>query len=321
MPRCGTNWQSMLAVLAATAVTASCGPAAAPDYPARAINLYIGSAPAGSTDVLGRVLARSLETVLGQPVVVHNRTGAGGAVMATQLMNSAPDGYSLGMTISHAYTANPIVTPAAIRYAVGDFTHLASVSKGQCALVTHSSKPYETFEDLIEAAKRGEQPVFASQSPVTRIVADYIARVADVQFRVVTVQGGGDMMQTILGGHADFGFSGGPHVDHVASGQMRVLASVEEVRLETSPEVPTLRELGYDIASCSVFLVSAPPNLPEDIKETLSSALAHAIRSTEMKSLIRNLKYPEYYLGPDEVTRVLEDEADALARAVARVNQ
>lgn len=321
MPGRARNRLGVAGVIAAAALLASCAPAEPGEYPSKTINLYIGSTPAGSTDVLGRVLARSLEDVLGQPVVVHNKTGAGGGVMAAQLLNSEPDGYSLGMTISHAYSGNPVVTPAATRYDVDDFTHLASVSKGQCALVTHADKPYATFDDLIEAARRGEQPIFASQGPLSRILADYIGKVADVKFRVITVQGGGEMMQAILGGHADFGFSGGPHVDHVTSGQMRVLASAEEARLITSPEVPTLRELGYDISSCSLFLVSAPPNLPDDIKNKLSPALAEAIRSPEMTSLIEDLQYPEYYLGPDEVTKVLQDEADMLARAVARINE
>jgi len=288
-------------------------------FPTRPIDLYIGSAPSGSTDALGRVLARSLEEVLGQPVVVHNTPGAGGAVMATQLMHSTPDGYSLGMTISHAYTGNPAVMPDVTPYQVGDFSHLASVSKGQCALVTSTAKPYRTFEDLIAAARAGERPIFASQSPLTRIVADYIAGVDDVEFRVITVQGGGEIMQSILGGHADFGFSGGPHINFVAAGQMRVLASVEDARLLTSPDVPTLKELGYDISSCATFVVSAPPGLPADIKATLADALRVAIASPAMQSLIHNLRYPEYYLGPEDVTRALQAEADMLARAVARV--
>jgi tripartite-type tricarboxylate transporter receptor subunit TctC len=308
-----------LAVIAGSALFTQLT-AAADGYPIKPIDLYIGSAPSGSTDSLGRVLARSLSDVLGQPVVVHNTPGAGGAVMATELKDSAPDGYSLGMTISHAYTGSPVVTPEATHYAVDDFTHLASVSKGQCALVTAASEPYRTLDDLIAAARHGDRIVFASQSPLTRIVADYIAGVAGVHFRVITVQGGGEIMQTILGRHADFGFSGGPHVDFVEAGQMRVLASVQDTRLITSPEVPTLKELGYDIASCAMFVVSAPPELPEDIKRTLSAALEQAIASPAMKSLIESLKYPEYYLGPDAVTRALDDEADTLAHAVARIN-
>jgi tripartite-type tricarboxylate transporter receptor subunit TctC len=290
-------------------------------FPTKPIDLYIGSAPSGSTDALGRVLARSMETVLGQPVVVHNTPGAGGAVMATQLRNSEPDGYSLGLTISHAYTGNPIVMPGVTPYSVGDFTHLASVSKGQCALVTSTSKPYQTLEDLVAAARRGEQPVFASQSPLTKIVADYIADAEGIQFRVITVQGGGEIMQTILGGHADFGFSGGPHISFVAAGQMRVLASVEDSRLLTSPDVPTLRELGYDVSSCSTFVVSAPPGLPDDIRSVLSPALEQAIASEAVRTLVRNLRYPEYFLGPEAITRALEDESAMLERAVARIDE
>ena len=307
------------ALAAAAALVGCARPEVAAKYPSRPVNLYIGSTPAGSTDILGRVLARSLEQTLGQRIVVHNRTGAGGSVMAAQLMSSAPDGYSIGMTISHAYTANPTVTPAAVKYGVEDFTHLASVSKGQCAIVTGAGKPYETLADVIAAAKRGEEPVFASQSAVTRLLASYIARVEGVRFRIITVQGGGELLQAILGGHADFGFSGGPHVDHLATGQIRVLASAEDARLATSPEVPTLKEQGYDLSSCSLFLVSAPPKLPQDIKATLSAALAEAVRSDEKQALLASLQYPEHYLGPEEVTQALEDEAAMIARAVTRL--
>lgn len=295
--------------------------AASADYPTAPLHLYIGSNPAGSTDVLGRVLAKALSAELGQPVVVHNRTGAGGGVMAAQLRSAAPDGYSLGLTISHAYTGNPVVTPGAARYAVRDFTHLASIAKGQCALVTSSSKPYRTLADLIAAGKRGERPIFASQSPLTKIVADYIAAAAGVRFRVISVQGGGETMQAILGGHADFGFSGGPHLDYVAAGQMRVLAATEDERLASSPETPTLKELGYDLSSCAVFLVSAPRNLPRDIEAALSTALAAAIDSPEMTALIARLRYPPFKLRANALSAALEAEAAMLARAIERVGQ
>jgi tripartite-type tricarboxylate transporter receptor subunit TctC len=309
---------ALRAFAAVAAVTV--GTAAARDYPSQPLHLYIGSNPAGSTDILGRVFARALAVELGQPVVVHNRPGAGGGVMAAQLKRAAPDGYTLGLTISHAYTGNPVVTPSAARYAVDDFTHLRSISKGQCALVTSSSKPYRTLADVIDAAKRGERPIFASQSPLTKIVADFIAEIAGVSFRVISVQGGGETMQAILGGHADFAFSGGPHIDYVAAGTMRVLASTEDRRSPSAPDAPTLKELGYDLSSCAVFVVSAPPNLPADVQATLDGAVATATGSAEMTALIAKLRYPEYRLGPAQVTAVLRDEAAAIARAVARVH-
>jgi tripartite-type tricarboxylate transporter receptor subunit TctC len=308
------------AAVAAFAALLGADPARA-DYPTKPLHLYIGSNPAGSTDMLGRVLAQSLEAELGQPVVVHNRPGAGGGVMAAQLEGAVADGYSLGLTISHAYTGNPAVTPSAARYEVGDFTHLGSISKGQCALVTSSATPYRTLADLVAAAKRGERPIFASQSPLTKIVADYIADVAAVDFRVISVQGGGETMQAILGGHADFAFSGGPHIDYVAAGRMRVLAATEDERLPTAPDVPTLKELGYDLSSCASFIVSAPPNLPHDVKATLAAAVAAASASPEMVAFIARLKYPEYRLGSDAVTAALEAEAAAIARAVDAVRR
>jgi tripartite-type tricarboxylate transporter receptor subunit TctC len=308
--------------LAAIAVAAQLSFATtAAEYPTKPIHLYIGSNPAGSTDMLGRLLAKELEAELGQPVVVHNRTGAGGGVMAAQLRNAAPDGYSLGLAISHAYTGNPVVTPTAARYGVRDFTHLASVSKGQCALITSSAKPYRTLGDLIAAAKRGERPIFASQSPLTKVVADYLAAAAGVHFRVISVQGGGETMQAILGGHADFAFSGGPHIDYVAAGKMRVLASADEQRLASAPDVPTLKELGYDLSSCAIFIVSAPPQLPRDVAAPLAAALSAAIDSPAMTSFIARLQYPQYNLGPAAITAVLEAEAAQIERAVTRIGR
>jgi tripartite-type tricarboxylate transporter receptor subunit TctC len=102
---------------------------------------------------------------------------------------------------------------------------------------------------------------------------------------------------------------------------MRVLASAEDARLATSPEVPTIREFGYKLSSCSFFLVSAPPKLPAAIKSKLSEALKTAINSKEMASLIESLQYPPYYLGPDEVTKVLEKEYAELSEAVARIKE
>jgi tripartite-type tricarboxylate transporter receptor subunit TctC len=311
-------WALRAALGAAAGLAAA---AATAEYPSAPIHLYIGSNPAGSTDMLGRILARALEAELDQPVVVHNRPGAGGGVMAAQLRNATPDGYSLGLTISHAYTGNPVVTPSASRYGVTDFTHLTSIAKGQCALVTSSTKPYRTLTDLIAAARRGERPIFASQSPLTKIVADYIADVAGVRFRVISVQGGGETMQAILGGHADFAFSGGPHLDYVAAGKMRVLAATEDQRLASAPDIPTLKELGYDLSSCAVFLVSAPPNLPRDIEATLRTALTTAIDSAEMTAFLTKLRYPEYRLDGAALTAALEAEAAALARAVERVGE
>jgi tripartite-type tricarboxylate transporter receptor subunit TctC len=316
-PRHGLR--ALAAVATVAALTAGTG--AARDYPSQPLHLYIGSNPAGSTDMLGRVFARALAVELGQPVVVHNRPGAGGGVMAAQLQRAAPDGYSLGFTISHAYTGNPAVTPSAARYGVDDFGHLRSISKGQCALVTSASKPYRTLADVVAAAKRGERPIFASQSPLTKIVADFIADVAGVSFRVISVQGGGETMQAILGGHADFAFSGGPHIDYVTAGAMRVLASTEDQRSPSAPDAPTLKELGYDLSSCAVFVVSAPRDLPADVRATLDAAVAGASLSPEMTAFIARLRYPEYRLGPAEVTAALRAEAAAIAGAVERLQR
>jgi tripartite-type tricarboxylate transporter receptor subunit TctC len=89
----------------------------------------------------------------------------------------------------------------------------------------------------------------------------------------------------------------------------------------TEPGVPTLAEQGYDLASCAVFIVSAPPHLPADVEAKLAHALDAAIDSPPMRALIRRLRYPEYHLGPEAITAALEAESATLGRAVQRVTQ
>ena len=308
-----------LAVAAVGVISVSATAAVADDYPNKPIHLLIGSAPGGGTDTLGRVLAKTLETQLGASVVVQNQTGAAGGVMLTRLINDKPDGYTIGMVISQAITGNPNLNPGAVKYTKDDFTYLASVSKGQCALVTYTSDKYKSFPDMIAAAKKGDQPAYASQSGMTRLVADYIEKEAGIKFRIITVQGGGGVMQAILGKHVDFGFSGGPHVQHVAAGTMRVLASTEDNRLASSPKVPTLKEMGFNISSCSFFMLAAPKGMTAERQATVAKALKNAINSDAMKKLLINLKLPPFYNGPAEVKRLIDEDDATVKRVVARV--
>lgn len=278
--------------------------AIAQEFPVKPIEMWVGFAAGGSTDVQARLLASGMEEALGQPVVVINKGGAGGAVMAAQLKSATPDGYTIGVNISQAYSTTPYISDNS-SYFASDFVHFASVSNAQCAIVTNVESEYETFEDLIEAGKNGHTITYVSQTPVHKSVMDFIGGAAGVNYSVVTATSSGALAQQILGNHADVAFSGGDYAEHVEAGTMRILAAATAQRLVNAPNVPTLMELGYDIASCSYLIVSGPKGIPDDIAEELASAIEVAANSASMQELLANLKRPAFYNGPAAVSELM----------------
>ena len=229
------------------------------------------------------------------------------------------DGYSLGLTISHAYTGNPVVSPGAARYGVGRF---------------HASG--DRLERPVRPRDEREQPLPNVGRPhrggQTRRAADLRCAIpAHEDRRRLHREGRGrEVPRDLRAGRrrddaSDLGRPRGLRILGRAAHRSRGGRHDAGARVDRRPaaglraQCADAQGAGYDLASCALFVVSAPPGLPADIKGTLSTALAAAIDSPEMTALIRGLRYPEYHLGPDAVTAVLETEAQALARAVAQI--
>jgi tripartite-type tricarboxylate transporter receptor subunit TctC len=293
------------ALLAASAVWAL--PAMAADFPSKPIKMLVGFRAGGSVDTLARLMARTLEKELGQPIVVQNKPGAGGGVTAGLVRKAAKDGHTIGMAVSNTFAANPVLSKKA-KYGPGDFTYLGSAARGQCAWMVRADSPYKSVKGMLAAAKAGKSVAFGSLSPVTKLVVRYVARKAGVKIKVITLKGGAGILQGVLGGHVDFGFSGGIHVPHQKAGKIRVLASVDDRRLAGSPDRPTLQELGYDISQCSFFLNFAPKGLPGPVTAKLARAVKAAVKSGDVQSLLKKRQLPEFYRGPQDIARILAKE-------------
>jgi tripartite-type tricarboxylate transporter receptor subunit TctC len=259
--------------------------AAQADYPERPIQLIAGFQAGGNVDTVARILAKSCSSLLGQPVVVDNKPGAGGGVAATTLKSAKPDGYTLCLNMSTAYTFNPLM--GASPYGIDDFAYIAAAGKAQEAFVSSSEAEWKDWKGMIaESKKRGM--TYASMIPLDKIFTRTIGKKEGVQFSAIPTKGGAEIMTSILGKHSDFGFSGGLHYSYAKAGQMIVLAGLGSERLVDFPEAPTLKELGYDIVFENYVVITAPKGIPDAVIKKLSSAFAKAIQDPEYVNMMKN---------------------------------
>jgi tripartite-type tricarboxylate transporter receptor subunit TctC len=273
---------------AALALTLTSGLATAADFPTKPINMYIGFNPGGAVDTTGRLIADKMSKILGQPVVAVTKSGGGGTVMASQLINAAPDGYTIGMGASAAYTLTPQINKN-IKYKIDDFTHLATLTYPSDAIVVKADSPYKSLKDMIDDHKKNKTPIsFASQVSASRLMVMAISDKAGVEFKVIPVKGGAVGIQEVLGGHIDTTWSGSGWTEQVRAGKLRALATMSAERMKDYPDIPTLLELGYDFTFTDTFMLSAPKGVPADVVAKLTSAIEKAIMDPEVQKTLHD---------------------------------
>ena len=291
-----------LALLAALALLL--GLAAAPAqaaFPEKPITIIVPYKAGGSTDAMCRVFAKGLAEEVGQPVVVQNRPGAGGAVGAMYLKSLPADGYTLLIGAESVPTWSPIHDKVAYKY--DDFTYLGAITEYQQAVICSPDKPFKTLAELIEYSKKHPGLTFADQSTISKIVILYVAKKEGLDWRAVPTKGGGGMIPMLLGGQIDFAWSGGVHQRY--GDKMRVLASCNHQRLPMSPDVPALKEK-YGVAQPSLVLVMAPKNLPAKTRDFLETSLKNATKFPPfVKILKEKLKFPLMFKSGADVKKDL----------------
>jgi tripartite-type tricarboxylate transporter receptor subunit TctC len=268
------------------------------EFPDRPVKILVGFRAGGSVDTMARLLAKKAETILGQPVVVVNKPGGGGAIAAKETLRSKPDGYTLCFSVALTYAAWPYMTK--VKYTEDDFTYISAVGKFQEAFVSLPDKGWNDWKGLVAYAKTKGPVNVAVMTPYDKQVLRYIAKKEGVQFNMVPTKGGAAIMTQVLGNHVDFGFSGGIHFQYVKAGKMIVLAGHGQERLIGTPDVPTLKELGYDVVLENYNIVAGPKGIPADVTQKLGKAFSQAVQSPEYQDLMENkLHFPVIFLGPD----------------------
>jgi tripartite-type tricarboxylate transporter receptor subunit TctC len=271
-------------------------------WPEKPVTITVGFGAGGTTDVAARAIGDVLNKLLGQPVVIENRPGAGGAVAATALMKAAPDGYSLVANTSTTLTLDPHATQLA--YSVDDFSYIAAIGEFPEAYIALPDKGWKTLSDALAAGKE-KGLNYASTTSIDRIVSALIAKRSGTQLSAVPTRGGAEAVTQVMGGHVDLAYSSGAYFPQAQAGQVKVLAVLSDKRLTGLPDAPTLIELGYDIASVNLILFMAPKGLAPDVREKLISAFSAAAKDEKIVELMDKRNLGDIVLVGDALTRTM----------------
>jgi len=285
----------------------------AADFPTKPIEMQVAYAAGGLADSMARAIAKNMEETLGQPVVVVNKPGAGGALGVTALKSAKPDGYTIGVVTSITLTYTPLVEK--IHYSLDDFKYLASVGRYQEALVAPPDKPYKNFKELVAYAKKNPGMTYASMHPIAENILTAVAKKEGIEWSAIPTKGGSEVMTAVVGKHVDFGFSGGIHTSFVKAGEMIVLAGLGKQRLLANPDVPTLIESGYDLFFDNDNIVFAPKGIPDDVAKKLKTAIEKAAKDPKYVELLQTKFFiPALCLTDDELTESIQEGTKANQR-------
>lgn len=319
--------RSRMLYVAAAALFAA-GPALAQDkFPSHSITMIVPFPPGGVADTTGRPTAAALEKVLKQPIAVTNRPGAGGAVGNAAVANAKPDGYTILMALSSIS-----VIPAADElfdrkpaYSLSQFAPIALISADPTFLTVRTDSPWKSAKDFVADAKKKAGQLSFSSSGVygaLHMPMEMFMHAAGIKMRHVPTTGGGPALNALLGGHVDV-TAGGPAAisGHVQGGKLRPLASWGTKRHPSYPDVPTLKELGYDVEYLIWAGLFAPAGTPDNVMKVLRDAARKAVEDPDFKGQMQKVNSPIVYMDAPEFRKYWEADAKRLAAAVKVVGK
>jgi tripartite-type tricarboxylate transporter receptor subunit TctC len=253
-------------------------PAGAQEWPSRPVTIVIPFAPGGSGDASLRLLAKALSEKIGQPVVVENRSGAGGAIGTASVTKAAPDGYTLLFTAIGPHVLNKLLYKSIPYDADADFEPIILVADVPQIIVSSPQRGWKSLGDLIAYAK--ENPVtigHAGAGTMGHLAAALFVARAGIQASLIGYRGATPVVTDVLSGHIDAGFPIYiPLIDSVTA-----LAVTAESRAGFLPQVPTAREAGVDVVASTWTALVGPAGLPSSIVKKLNAAIHDYLASDE----------------------------------------
>jgi len=279
-------WKSIFAAF----VLCSTAPAFAEPYPAKPITIVVPYGAGGTNDILARTIAAGISPMLGQPVIVSNRAGAGGNLGAAYVANAEPDGYTLLLASSGVFAINKWLYKN-LPYDPGTLAPIMLAGKVPNVLLASPTLPVNTEKELIAYAKEHPGKLnFASMGTGTsgHLMSELFKQQAGIQAQHVPYRGSTAALTDMLGGQVQLMFDNLPTaLPHVKSGKLRALAVSTEQRAPLLPDVPTVAEAGVPgFAATAWFGVAAPAGTPADVIGKLNAAMAKVMEDPKTKGVL-----------------------------------
>lgn len=315
--------RALLGALAAATVVSgtAAAPALAETFPSRPVTLVIPFPPGGATDTQFRALASAASKELGQPIVVSNRAGVGGTLgPVTMARTAAPDGYTVAVLPGTLYRL-PHLLKSADWDPTRDFTYIVGLTAYSFAITVAADSPWKTVPDMLAAAKaKPDQYSYGTvgTGSTGHIASSRLLKAAGVKMNFVPFKGAAEQQLALIGGHIDMVGDAGWGVQAKA-GKIRPLALMAEKRAKNWPDVPTLKELGYDIVALSTLGIGGPKGMDPAVVKLLHDAFRKASKDQAFLEILDMENQPELYMDSVAYARAAAEQFESDRRFVAEL--
>jgi tripartite-type tricarboxylate transporter receptor subunit TctC len=283
--------------------------------------------PGGLADIVARPVAEAMSRDLGQPVVIENKSGAGGGVGMSLASKAPPDGYTVLLALS-SLTVIPeadVVLGRPQMFALNSLRPIARITADPTVLAVRADAPWKTAKDFVEDAKKRPGAINYGSSGnygTMHVPMEILSQNAGIKMTHVPFTGAGPAVIALLGGQID-AISSGPAtvLQHVKSGKLRVLAHWGSGKLEALPEVPSLKDAGYNAEYAQWSGLFIPAGVPEPVAQRLRAAAKAAAQDAKVKQVILNAGSPILYQDAPEFEQYVQGDAKRMAEVVKKIGK
>lgn len=314
-------FRRLLAALVASALPAI---ALAQSYPTKPIRLIIPFPPGGTTDIVGRLVADQLGKQLGQPVVVENRGGGGGAIGASEVAKAPADGHTLGIATVSTMAVNPACNPKLPYDSLRDFKPITNLAAVPNVVVVNPSKvPAKDMAEFTALLKKQPGKLsFATSGTcgIGHMMGELFKVASGTYILHIPYRGAGPALNDVLAGQVEIMFDNLPSsVPHIQSGKLRALAVASPKRLDILPNVPTFAELKLDpVNDMAWYGLVAPAGTPDAVVAKIQEAAAKVLATPEMREKLRLQGATPVGNSPAEFRKQIEVERAKMVDLVKR---
>jgi tripartite-type tricarboxylate transporter receptor subunit TctC len=311
----------MKRILIATLALLACTLAAHADtYPSKPIKIIVPFGAGGFTDVTARIIQKELAPVMGQPIIIENRPGAGSTIGTDVVAKAAPDGYTLVM-ISTTHVISPHLYKKMPYDAIRDFAPVMKLGEGPYVLVVNPSLPVKSVAELVAYAKAHPKEVYFASSgngSSQHLVGALFMTMTGAPLTHVPYKGSSGAMQDLLGGQVKVSFVGMPNaLPQVHSGKLRALAVTTRTRAAELPDVPTMEEAGVKGYEATIWLgLLAPKGTPPEVVRKIHDDVARVLSTPEARKVVHAAGVEVATSTPEEFGALLQSEFDRWGKVV-----